>query len=478
LTEPPSPTASRSFNVLALTLVLALAAAGAAAALFVEPRPLRVVAVSPRDGAREVSWQAQVSVTFSRPLAETLDRGSLSVTPDNDGFVSVAGRRAVFTPRTGFRADTSYEVALSSGLRDRAGRPAVPGVISRFSTRPLGLILRAPDQGLLWLSQLGSATEPLAGPRIGPFAVNGEGVAAYVRSGEADLLIEWPGGGERIRRVPVPAGLEVRELQWSPTGGVLAFLAAVPGAAVPGPVYVIRLEGITASIHRVSGGGGAIETGSPLLVESLKKSLIEVVYGRESFALTPDGQSVVARDAGWDFAMFALDGTRRATLGPYLAVGNTSPQGDAIAVVDVNPADPFLRRQVLVHGREGEVRLISDGRRDSHSPRFAHRSDRLVFVAGAPEGPPAARRFALELADLPTGARRSLTEPPEGASDEEPIWSPEDSWILFRRGPAGQPGRGRLWIVPPGGGAAVPLPFEAMEGCWSPGVDRRLGAHR
>jgi hypothetical protein len=270
----------------------------------------------------------------------------------------------------------------------------------------------------------------------------------------------------------------VRELKWSPRGGVLAFLAASPGAAVPGPVYVIRLEGISASVDRLSEGGGTIETGSPLLVESLKKSLIEIVYGRESFAFAPDGQSVVARDAGWDFAVFGLDGTRRATLGPYLAVGNTSPRGDAIAVVDVNPADPLLRRQVLVHGREGEVRLISDRRRDSHSPRFAHRSDRIAFVAGAPEGPPGARRFALELADPSAGVRHPLTEPPEGTSDEEPIWSPEDSWILFRRAPAGQPARGRLWIVSPGGGDAMPLAVEAMEGRWSPGVDRRLGAAR
>ncbi len=473
MTEPPFPSASRPFDFVALALVLALATAGAALVLFLEPRPLAVVEVSPRDGAHGVSWRAQVSVTFSRPLAETLDRGSLSVTPDTDGFVSAAGRRAAFTPRAGFRADTSYEVTLSSGLRDRAGRSAVPGVISRFRTQPLGLVLRAQDQGLLRLPRLGSAPEPLAVPRIGPFAVNGEGVAAYVRSGEANLLLESPGGGDPIRRIPLPAGVDVRELEWSPTGGVLAFLAAMPGAAVPGPVYVLRLEGIRASIDRLSGGGGTIDVGSPLLVESLKKSLIEVVYRRESFALTPDGQSVIARDAGWDFAVFGLDGTRRSTLGPYLAVGNTSPRGDAVAVVDVNPADPLLRRQVLVHGREGDARPLSDPRRDSHSPRFANRSDRVVFVTGAPEGPPDSRRFGLELADVPTGIRRPLAGPPEGESDEEPMWSPEDSWILFRRAPVGQPARGRLWIVSPGGGAAVRLPVEAMQGRWSPGVDSR-----
>ena len=461
---------------MALALVLGLAAAGATLVLFVEPRPLAVVEVSPRDGARGVPWGAQVSVTFSRPLAETLDRRSLSVTPDTDGFVSAAGRRAVFTPRAGFRADTSYEVTLSSGLRDRAGRPAVPRVISRFRTQPLGLILRAPDQGLLRLPRLGGTTEPLAAPRIGPFAVNGEGVAAYIRSGEPHLSIESPRGP--VRHIPLPAGVEVREIEWSATGGVLALLAATPGAAVPGSVYVVRLEGTRGSIDRLSGGGGTIDVGSPLLVESLKKSLIEVVYRRESFALTPDGQSVIARDAGWDFAVFGLDGTRRSTLGPYLAVGNTSPRGDAVAVVDVNPADPLLRRQVLVHGREGHVRPLSDSRRDSHSPRVANRSDRVVFVAGAPDGPPGSRSFALELADPPTGVRRPLTTPPEGESDEEPMWSPEDSWILFRRGPVGQPARGRLWIVSPDSGAAVPLPVEATDGRWSLGVDGRPAARR
>jgi len=115
--------------------------------------------------------------------------------------------------------------------------------------------------------------------------------------------------------------VEAREIEWSATGGVLALLAATPGAAVPGPAYVFRLEGTRGSIDRLSGGGGPIDVGSPLLVESLKKSLIEVVYRRESCALTPDGQSVIAGDAGWDFAVFGLDGTRRSTLVDVECVG-------------------------------------------------------------------------------------------------------------------------------------------------------------
>jgi hypothetical protein len=293
--------------------------------------------------------------------------------------------------------------------------------------------------------------------------VSEAGGLAYAADGT--LVIEVADGGP-ARRAGLPAGLAVRELEWAPGGRALVFLGAV-GDGLERP-YVVRLDAAAPVPEPLGPGPGALDPTSALVIEVLKKALVEIVYRRDSFALTPDGRAAIVRDQTWDFALVDLDGTRRASLGPYLAVGNASPRGDALAVVDVNPADPALRRQVLVHGREGKAALVSSPERDSHSPRFAHQDDRLVFASGEATGLPPTRRFALEVADRAASGRRRLTEPPAGESDEAPRWSPDDAWILFRRGPVGAPERSRVWIVAAEGGPPHALEPPAIDARWAP----------
>lgn len=457
-------TPMRRFNALATLVILGLAAAIAGVILFGNAQPLAVVEVTPADGAVDLRAPAQITATFNRPLDEASVRAGLSVMPETEGFVSVAGRRAAFTPRFGFRADTTYTVTLGPGIRDRGGRTLVREVVIRFRTRPLGLIVRTDDGRLLRL-RLGGRAEPVAAARVGQFAVSAEGAVAYVIPEERALIVH-PSGGDAARRIPLPPALEVRTLEWVPGGSALLFLGA-SGAAVGAP-YLVRLDAASPAAEPFGPRPAPIEPGSPLIVEALKKSLIEIVYRRETFALTPDGRAAIVRDQNWDFAVIGLDGERRASLGPFLAVGNVSPRGDALAAVDLDPADPRLRRQVVVHGTDGRARPLSPAEQDSHSPRFAHRSDRLVLATGRAVGTPGERRFALELVDLSTGARRWLTEPPAGESDEVPRWALDDMWVSFRRAPIGAPERGRVWVVPADGGAAHRLPIAATDARWSP----------
>ncbi len=116
--------------------------------------------------------------------------------------------------------------------------------------------------------------------------------------------------------------------------------------------------------------------------------------------------------------MTAFDGTRMGTLGPVLAVGDVAPGGDAPTVVDVDPADAALRRQVLVYW---------------------------------------------------SGRRRRLTSPPAGMTDGAPRWAPDDSWMSFVRSPIGADrGKGRVWLVPAEGGDARPLAIAATAARWLP----------
>jgi hypothetical protein len=453
---------TRRFYAVAALAVLGLAGAIVALIALAEPRALSVLEVWPGDGAADVPITIQITVTFSRPLEEASARAGVSLTPAIEGFVSVAGRRAAFTPRFGFRADTAYTLRLAPDIRDRGGRALAREIVTGFRTRPLGLVVRTPE-GRLVRMRPGAEPEPVTQAPVEAFAVGLEGDLAYVRGDERTLVLV-PASGGTPRRIALAADLVVRRLEWAPGGRSLLLLAGT-GSGVGAP-YIVRVEAASPAIEPFGPRAGEIDPASPLVTEVLKKSLVEIVYREDTFAVTPDGRAAIVRDQNWDFAVIDLGGRRLASIGPLLAVGNAAPGGDALAAVDVNPADPALRRQVLAYLKDGQTRALSAPEQDSHSPRFAHRSDRVVFATGAATGPPGARRYALEVADLATGARRRLTDPPAGQTDEAPRWSPDDAWVSFRRAPIGAPERGTVWLVPADGGPARPLPVAATDAGW------------
>jgi hypothetical protein len=212
-----------------------------------------------------------------------------------------------------------------------------------------------------------------------------------------------------------------------------------------------------------------IDPNAGLVTEALKKSLVEIVYRQESFTFTPDGRGAIVRDRNWDFAIVGFDGERRESLGPFLAVGNTTPDGDLVAVVDVNPADPALRRRVLGFRANGRGALpVSAPEQDSHSPVFAPRTRRLAYATGPAIGLPAERRYAIEIADVSTGARHRLTVPPPGMSDGAPRWSPDEAWLSFVRAPLDAPERAEAWLVSTASGQERPLTPSAREIRWLP----------
>ena len=461
--------ASRRFETLAAAVIVAVAAATGVVLVFVEPRPLTVVATQPRDGADGVPFTAKILLTFSRPVDEASANGAVTVEPATEGFVSAAGRRVVFAPRSVFRGDRDYRATIGASLRDRSGRPLREPMAIRFRTRGLELIVRTADGRLLRGRLIGAeaqvTTESLAGPGVGEFALSSAGDLAYVQLADGRLVVQ-PSGGGAPRHMPLPKS-EVRELAWAPGRTLIGFVAARrDGTILP---YLIDLQQAGAPVEPFGLPPDQVSLNTSPVDAARKRSLLERVYRRETFAFAPDGRGIIVRDRKWDFVVFGFDGTLRGTLGPFLAVGNASRRGEFVALVDVDPADPRLRRHVIAYERTGRLRSLSLPDHDSHAPRFSDRSDRVVYATAEATGPPERRRFALETFDLSSGARRRLTEPPPGASDEDPQWSPDESWITFRRAPSGDPGRSQVWIVPAEGGDARPLPVPgAAAARWIP----------
>jgi hypothetical protein len=149
-----------------------------------------------------VAVGSHVTITFSRPLDQASLRAALTVAPPTDGLVSAAGRRAVFTPSGGFRADTAYAVTVGSGVRDRAERPLREPAVIRFHTRGQPLVVRTDDGRLLWTT-LAGVTQALASPGVGEFAVSGAGDVAYVLPADGALVVQ-AAGGHPPQRIGLP----------------------------------------------------------------------------------------------------------------------------------------------------------------------------------------------------------------------------------------------------------------------------------
>jgi hypothetical protein len=473
---------ARRFWALAALIIVAQAAASTGLIVFSEPRPLAIVATLPTDGAVQVPFTTNILLTFSRPVEEASVRAVLRIEPATEGFVSAAGRRAAFTPQSGFHADTEYRVVIGTDPNDRAGHRLMKPVVVRFHTQAQRLVLRTDGARLVRARLVGTeprlVTEPIAGPGVGQFAVSSAGDLAYVQLAEGHLVVQLSGSAV-LRHIPLPKSsvsqfgsyksgpaIEVRELAWAPGGALIGFVATSrDDTTLP---YLIDLSNPAAPVEPFGLPPNQISLNTALATAAGKKSLLDTVYHHETFAFTPDGRGIIARDRKWDYAVFGFDGTMRGTLGSFLGVGNASRRGEFVALVDVDPTDVQLRRQVVAYGRTGHVRSLSLPERDSHSPRFGHRTDRVVYPPAEAVGPPETRRFALETLQLSSGARHRLTEPPPTWTDDEPQWSPDDAWITFRRAPAGRPERGEIWIVAAEGGAARPLPVSATDARWLP----------
>jgi hypothetical protein len=439
--------------------VLALAGAIAVALLVGDRRALHVVDVSPSAGAADVSLASQIFVTFSRPLDPSVPPGAFAMSPATDGLVSVAGRRAAFTPRRRLQADTVYTVTIGHGIRDRGGRALADVIVSTFRTRPLAALARVRERGLVRMSLGGDGATQIGGP-IGDFAVAPSGAIAWVDPTRQALVVQRPRAAPTV--VPLPDGLAIEALEWAPTESALLFLGSRAGGS--GEPFVVRLDA-SPSVQRLGDAGGG-ELPAALVIERLKRSLVEVVYGRDSYAVAPGG--AIVRDRSWDFVLVDLDGRRRARLGSFLAVGDAAPAGTGLLVVDIDPADPALRRGVALYDREGRLRPLSPTNMDTHSPRFSHGGDEVIVATAAAAGPPRRRRYGLAVIDVATARHRSLTAPPAGMSDGDPRWSPDDGWLMFRRTSIDGDAAPQVWIVPVTGGEPRPLAANVDAARWIP----------
>jgi peptidoglycan hydrolase-like protein with peptidoglycan-binding domain len=95
-------------------------------------KPLRVVSVTPHDGARGVNGAGEIKVTFSAGLTPLSPLPSLS--PKVDGSWQVSGDTATFTPRAGYLEHTTVTLNVPGGASGVRGEAGKAGFLAKSST--------------------------------------------------------------------------------------------------------------------------------------------------------------------------------------------------------------------------------------------------------------------------------------------------------------------------------------------------------
>lgn len=89
----------------------------------VDVTQLRVISVSPTDGATGIGTNSSISVTFSAPMDEPSAEAAFSIDPaaDCDFTWAAAGSRLTCDPASGLNPNETYTVTIGTGAMDRDG---------------------------------------------------------------------------------------------------------------------------------------------------------------------------------------------------------------------------------------------------------------------------------------------------------------------------------------------------------------------
>ena len=361
---------------------------------------LRLVEISPPEGATQISTRAVMQVTFDQPLAAAGSDQLFSITPPVSGTVSWAGPTLSFVPETPLTPDTTYRVELSADIRSQQGRPFRDSLAWQFQTRSPLVLYIAPD------AEANDQFFTISPDRGRPTQLTQEpyGVWDYTLSPDSSTLVYAalrPDGGSDLWRIGADGSDRQLLLAcpdatcsgaaWSPDNQRLVYERRpmlAPGAA-PGPPRLWWLN---------------LADGQTLPLFQDNQML---GYGP---VWSPDGRwlsYVAPSDQG--IQIYNVEDGRSLIIPSRMGgLGVWSPQGDSILVTDV-------QRQ-----NEG---------------------------------------FAVHLlrADPGSGQLVDLSGEEERVEDSSPAWSPDGAWIALTRKAAGASMGKQIWLMRPDGSEAQGL---------------------
>lgn len=376
---------------------------------------VRVVSVSPADGATEVSTRTDIRITFDQPIVLDSVTMPLTFSPPISGTVRREELSLIFAPVTPLAPETTYTVRLSGNLESQRGRLLKDEVQWQFQTRQSYLLYVAPDENsldqLFSISLDGGEPAQLTQEPAGIFdyALSPDAAtiaySALREDGGSDLWAVSAHEGERTALL-MCSGSVCSGVAWMPNSDRLVYerrVMLVAGAA-PGPPRLAWLS---------------LTTG-------------------DTVAVFEDNQ-IIGYGATW------------SANGQWLSYVAPSSQG--IQVYNVQDG-----RNLIIPSRMGST-AVWNPQSDSLLVSDIQRGDE-GFVVHLLRGSPARG----ELSDI-SGQN-------ERVEDSSPAWSPDGAWIAFTRKVAGASMGKQIWLMRPDGSEARYLTndMEIHHGlpAWSP----------
>ncbi|MER2600342.1 MAG: Ig-like domain-containing protein [Caldilineales bacterium] len=355
---------------------------------------VRVLAISPAEGAQHVSSQQVLRITFDQPIDLGSVLAPLRIEPSVPGIAQWQDDVLLFRPNEPLAPDTEYTVTLAAGLRSTAGQTLRAPLTWRFRTgHPHVAYLVSSEDGLLQVMLLDPADATAAPRQLTHEAL---GVWDYAPAPNGSLIA--------YAAIRADGGRDLWAVE--PDSGATRLLLACGEDACSGPVW---------------------NPDSRRLVYE-RRAVSELAQGQGLARLwwldTANGEtSPVFSDSQWlgYGASFSADGEW---------ISHAAPHNQALMVVNLRDGRtleiPSEMGEPAVWGPRDPLLLyvnIASG----DSGYYPH-----VFQVNAESG---------RVVDLSSS---------DTAGDSAPAWSPDGRQVAWSRRTAQRPVAGQVWVTQPG----------------------------
>lgn len=414
-----------------------------------------VEALTPADGAREVSTLTDVGVLFGQPM-DTEQEPALTVRPAVSGTVRWQGNALILAPAAPLRAETTYSVSVPAGMRSQSGRALNEPLSWQFKTgSPRILYLswdEAERQQLYLIATGGEITTQVtkSDHGVADYAVSPTGrtivYTAHRANGGSDL---WSVGrkGEENGLLLDCAPDQCSNPVWAPDGRRLLYERR-PVTAGGGPPRLWWLDVETSESVPLFRDNQALGLGAAFSPDGRWLAYVVPLIEEIRVINLESGNTLTVPSSTGETPVWAPDGSAVIT-------SDVQIQGERFSI--------YLYRVTVPEG--ATANLSGEGETNDGTPSWSPDGSWLAFGRKVPRAPVGRQIWLMR----PDGSERTPLTNDQESNFSRPLWSPDGTSLLFQRfrltEPEAAPG---IWLMDADGGRLREVVTPGFQPQWLP----------